>query len=100
MTTYFVYVSSAVAALLFIADLCFPEPLVLFPDHSQIVDKLIIRIKSAHEWPAKVVLDTSLSRIQPPAGEVSQIAQRVPRSFFGGVYLRRSRIRSITALAR
>jgi hypothetical protein len=99
VTTYFVYVSSALAALLFIADLCFPEPLVLFPDHSQIVDKLIIRIKCAHEWPAKVVLDTSLP-VQPPAGEVSQIAQRVPRSFFGGVYLKRSRIRSITALAR
>jgi hypothetical protein len=81
VTKYFVYVGSSVlAALLFVAELCFLERPALFPDHSQIVDKTIIRIKSARKWPAKVVLDTSLPAIQPPAGEVSQIAQPAPRS--------------------
>jgi hypothetical protein len=60
--------------------LCFPELPSLFPDHSQIVDKTIIRIKSAHKWPAKVVLDTSLPAIPPSAGKVSQIAQLAPHS--------------------
>jgi hypothetical protein len=33
------------------------------------IDRSIIRIKSAHKWPEKVVLDTSQSTITPPAVE-------------------------------
>jgi hypothetical protein len=79
VTKYFIYVGSALTALLFIAALCLPEPPALFADHTQ-TDKTIIRIKSTHKWPAKVVLDTSLPAILPPAGEVSQIAQPTARS--------------------
>ena len=80
VTKYFVYVGSALAALLFIADFCFPQPPPRLPDHSQIVDKTIIRIKSARKWPAKVVLDASLPTIRPSEGEVSEIAQLTLRS--------------------
>src|SRR5258705_1392430 len=80
VTKYFVYVEPALAAVLSITDLCFPEPPTLFPDRSQIVDKTIIRIISEAKWTANVVFDTSLPAIQPPAGEVSKIAQLTPRA--------------------
>jgi hypothetical protein len=34
------------------------------------VDKSIIRIKSAHKWPERVVIDTSLPTIVPPPSTV------------------------------
>jgi hypothetical protein len=55
--------------MLFVADW-------YLPDSSQsvvreaYVNKSIIRIKSAHKWPERVVIDTSLPTIVPPSSPV------------------------------
>jgi hypothetical protein len=55
------------AALLFITGWCLPTPPAMFADRPEIIDRAIIRIKSARKWPEKVVLDTSQPIITPPA---------------------------------
>jgi hypothetical protein len=44
--------------LLLIADWCLPTPPAMFAK-PLVIDKSIIRIKSAHKWPEKIILDTS-----------------------------------------
>jgi hypothetical protein len=65
------------AALLFIAGWCLPTPPAMFADRPEIIDRAIIRIKSARKWPEKVVLDTSQPTITPPAVEQPPAAQSV-----------------------
>jgi hypothetical protein len=55
---YFAIVGSALVVLLLIADWCLPTPPAMFA-HRLDIDRSIIRIKSAHKWPEKIVLDTS-----------------------------------------
>jgi hypothetical protein len=62
---YFIIVGGTLAALLFIAGWCLPTPPARFADQPLAVDRAIIRIKSAHKWPEKVVLDTSQWRLRP-----------------------------------
>jgi hypothetical protein len=38
----------------------------MFADRSVALDRAIIRIKSAHKWPEKVILDTSQLTVKPP----------------------------------
>jgi hypothetical protein len=66
---YFLFVGGALAALLFVAGWCLPAPPAMFADQPQAVDRAIIRIRSAHKWPGKVVLDTSRPTITPPVVE-------------------------------
>src|ERR1700731_110524 len=47
----------------------------MFADQSVAVDRAVIRIKSAHKWPEKIVLDTSQPTIAPPAVEESPTEQ-------------------------
>jgi len=54
--------------LLWIADWCLPAPPAIF-DRQLIIDRSIIRIKSARNWPEKVVLDTSQPTITHRAVE-------------------------------
>jgi len=56
---YFMVVGSALVVLLLIAGWSLPEPPPSFPDRPEIIERAAIRIKSAHKWPEKVVLDTS-----------------------------------------
>jgi hypothetical protein len=64
---YFILVGGTLAALLFIAGWCLPTPPAMFVGQRLAVDRAVIRIKSAHKWPEKVVLDTGKPTIAPPA---------------------------------
>jgi hypothetical protein len=74
---YFMVVGCTLVALLFIAGWCLPTPRAMFADQSAGVDRAVIRIKSAHKWPEKIVLDTSQPTIAPPAVEEPPAAQSV-----------------------
>jgi hypothetical protein len=65
---YFIFVGGTLAALLLIAGWCLPTPQAMFANQV-VIDRSIIRIKSARKWPEKVVLDTSQPTITPPAIE-------------------------------
>jgi hypothetical protein len=56
--------------MLFIADWFLPDAPQSFMRDAR-VDKSIIRIKSAHRWPEKIVYDTSLPTIVPQASPAS-----------------------------
>ena len=72
---YFMFVGCALVALLFIAGWCLPAPPAMFADQSAAIDRAVIRIKSAHKWPEKIVLDTSQPTIAPPVVEEPAVAQ-------------------------
>ena len=74
---YFIFVGGTLAALLFIAGWCLPTPPARFADQPLAIDRAIIRIKSAHKWPEKIVLDTSQPTITSPAVEEPPAAQSV-----------------------
>jgi hypothetical protein len=63
---YFIFVGGALAALLFIPGWLLPTPPAMFADQSVAIDRAVIRIKCAHKWPEKVILDTSQPTITPP----------------------------------
>jgi hypothetical protein len=65
---YFIFVGGTLAALLLIADWCLPTPPAMFAKQL-VIDRSIIRIKSARKWPEKVVLDTSQPTITHRAVE-------------------------------
>jgi hypothetical protein len=74
---YFIVVGGTLAALLFIAAWCLPTPPAMFADQSLATDRAVIRIKSAHKWPERIVLDTSQPTTAPPAVEQLPAAQLV-----------------------
>jgi hypothetical protein len=63
------FVGCALVALLLIAAWCLPTPPAIFADQPGAIDRAVIRIKSAHKWPEKIVLDTSQPTMAPPAVE-------------------------------
>jgi hypothetical protein len=63
---YFMFVGCTLVALLFIAGWCLPTPPAMFANQSVAIDRAVIRIKSAHKWPEKVILDTSQPIITAP----------------------------------
>jgi hypothetical protein len=63
---YFIFVGSTLAALLFIPGWLLPNAPAAFADQSVGRDRAVIRIKSAHKWPEKVILDTNQPTITPP----------------------------------
>jgi hypothetical protein len=69
---YFMVVGSALVALLLIAGWSLPELPPSFPNRPEIFERPAIRIRSAHKWPEKVVLDTSQPTIPPPPVEATQ----------------------------
>jgi hypothetical protein len=71
---YLIFVGGTLAALLLIANWCLPTPSAMFANQ-RVIDRSIIRIKSAHKWPEKVVLETSQPTITPPAVEQPPAAQ-------------------------
>jgi hypothetical protein len=58
---YFIFVGGTLAALLLVADWCLPTPPAMFAKQL-VIDRSIIRIKSAHKWPERIVLWTPASR--------------------------------------
>ena len=73
---YFIIVGGTLAALLLIAGWCLPTPPAMFANQL-VIDRSIIRIKSAHKWPEKVVMVTSQPTIAPPAVEEPPASQSV-----------------------
>jgi len=66
---YFFFVGSLLLAMIFVADWYFlPDSPQTFREAQ--VDKSIIRINSAHRWPERIVIDTSLPTIVPPPSQV------------------------------
>ena len=64
---YFIFVGGTLAALLLIPGWLLPKPSAMFADQSVALDRAVIRIKSAHKWPEKVILDTGQLTVKPPA---------------------------------
>jgi hypothetical protein len=73
---YFIFVGGTLAALLLIAGWCLPTPPAMFAKQL-VIPRSVIRIKSAHKWPEKVVLDTSQPAITLPVVEEPPAAQSV-----------------------
>ena len=63
---YFVFVGSALLALLFLTDWYWPTNVGAVSFRDPQVDKSIIRLHSAQRWPDRIVLDTSQPTIVPP----------------------------------
>ena len=65
--------------MIFVADWYLPDSPETFREAK--VDKSIIRIKSAHKWPERIVIDTSLPTIVPPPSQVVAVFNQ-PREAF------------------
>jgi hypothetical protein len=63
---YFMVVGSVLVVLLLITNWFLPELPQTFRDYPEVIERASIRIKSAHKWPEKVVLDTSKRTMTPP----------------------------------
>ncbi len=72
--------------MLFVAEWYLPDSPQSFVREAY-VDKSIIRIKSAHKWPERVVIDTSLPTIVPPSAAILANAPVInqPREAFAQV---------------
>jgi hypothetical protein len=84
---YFAFIGSVLFALLFLADWYLPQPAAM-PARAD-VDRTVIRLHSGHKWPERIVIDTSLPTIVPPAAKVADTvparpppAGRSPREAF------------------
>jgi hypothetical protein len=75
---YFVLAGSLLLALLFLSNWYLPPPAVT-PARGEI-DRTVIRLRSGHKWPERIVIDTSLPTIVPPQTRVADVppASRSP----------------------
>jgi hypothetical protein len=70
---YFLFVGGVLLALLFALDAFAPQQVVVASNAAPSIDKTVVRIRSDQKLPERVVYDTSLPTIVPPAVK-SQIA--------------------------
>jgi len=93
---YFFFVGSLLLAMLLVADLYLPDSPQSFVREAY-VDKSIIRIKSAHKWPERIAIDTSLPTIVPPASALLANTPLInrPREAFAQLDAARKRWREI-----
>ena len=70
---YFLFVGGILLALLFALDAFAPQQMVVAGNAAPSVNKTVVRIRSDQKLPERVVYDTSLSTIVPPAA-ATQIA--------------------------
>jgi hypothetical protein len=64
---YFLFVGGILLALLLAIDALFPQQAVVASQAAPSVDKTVVRIRSEQKPPERVVYDTSLPTIVPPA---------------------------------
>ena len=65
---YFLFVGGALLALLFAIDAFAPKvPVVVAAEASATTENPTLRIRSDRKWPDRIVFDTSLPTIVPPA---------------------------------
>ena len=67
---YFLMVRVALLAILFLIDAYVPSQALVAVNAAPSVDKSVVRIRSDQKLPEKVVYDTSLPTIVPPASTV------------------------------
>jgi hypothetical protein len=73
---YFTLIGSVLLALLFLTNWCLPQQAAT-PAWTD-VDRTVIRLHSSHEWPERIVIDTSLPTIVPPSAKVATLAVTSP----------------------
>jgi hypothetical protein len=75
---YFMFVGGALLALLFLIDAYAPSQAVVASHAAPSIDRNVVRIHSDQKLPERVVYDTSLPTIVPPASKVQVAAARQP----------------------
>jgi hypothetical protein len=70
---YFLFVGGVLLALLFALDAFAPQQIAVASNSASSIDKTVVRIRSDQKPPERVVYDTSLPTIVPPAAK-AQIA--------------------------
>ena len=73
---YFLFVGGVLLALLFALDAFAPQQLAVADNTAPSINKTVVRIRSDQKLPERVVYDTSLPTIVPPAA-ATQIAADV-----------------------
>ena len=71
---YFLFVGGVLLALLLAIDAFFPQQAVVASQAAPSIDKTVVRIRSDQKPPERVVYDTSLPTIVPPAVTVQAAA--------------------------
>jgi hypothetical protein len=67
VTRYFLFVGGILLAFLLAIDALFPQQAVVASQAAPSIDKTVVRIRSDQKPPERVVYDTSLPTIVPPA---------------------------------
>ena len=75
---YFMFVGGALLALLFLIDAYVPSQALVVSHSAPSVDRNVVRIRSDAKLPERVVYDTSLPTIVPPASKVQVAAAPQP----------------------
>jgi hypothetical protein len=75
---YFLYVSGVLLALLFLVNAFMPQDLAVANHSAPGLDKTAVRIHSVQKLPERVVYDTSLPTIVPPAARTVVAAAAPP----------------------
>src|ERR1700712_5890465 len=75
---YFMFVGGALLALLFLIDAYSPSEAVVANHAAPSIDRNVVRIRSDAKLPERVVYDTSLPTIVPPASKVQVAAAPQP----------------------
>jgi hypothetical protein len=75
---YFMFVGGALLALLFLIDAYVPSQAVVASHAAPSIDRNVVRIRSDRKPPERVVYDTSLPTIVPPAPKVQVAAAPQP----------------------
>jgi hypothetical protein len=70
---YFLFVGGVLLALLLAVDALFPQQAVVASRGASSIDKTVVRIRSDQKPPERVVYDTSLPTIVPPAAVTAQV---------------------------
>ncbi len=78
VTRYFLYVGGALLAALYAVDALVPQDAATASHSAPGIDKSTVRIQSAQKLPERVVFDTSLPTIVPPAPATQMAAAPLP----------------------
>src|SRR4030081_3151767 len=75
---YFMFIGGALLALLFLSDAYAPSQAVVASHAAPSIDRNVVRIHSVQKLPERVVYDTSLPTIVPPAARTVVAAAAPP----------------------
>ena len=80
---YFLFVGGILLALLFALDAFAPQQMVVAGNAAPSINKTVVRIRSDQKLPERVVYDTSLPTIVPPAAATQIAAAPAPAADVG-----------------